>query len=318
MRKLSLSVVIIILSISAAIVNAQNAVTDDSQDANWCYDGQPWENQCMHDDPALQDWYWNAGWHMARFTSGEITYFDIPEQYRPALTELTTLIPGVEVRVEENCRIVIILPGSPYTGSGTVINPADYGRFDFDGRDYDLDGACGLEIYGTDGRDRIYGSDGDDIIIGFDGNDNITSGDGDDIVVGGDGNDRINTGDGNDIVDAGDGNDRVTTGNGDDVVNAGDGNDRVNAGRGDDTVNAGDGDDRINAGSGDDTVNAGDGDDRVNAGNGDDVVNAGDGDDTVNAGRGDDTVDTGSGTDTANGGSGTDTCTNAETNRRCE
>lgn len=48
---------------------------------NWCYAGGRWDDgRCNDPDPAVRDWYWNAGWYNAALASGEIDV--IPEQYR--------------------------------------------------------------------------------------------------------------------------------------------------------------------------------------------------------------------------------------------
>jgi parallel beta-helix repeat protein len=54
-------------------------------------------------------------------------------------------------------------------------------------------------ITGTSGRDRLTGTDGDDVILGLGGNDRISGGAGDDIIIGGPGNDLATGGDGADI-----------------------------------------------------------------------------------------------------------------------
>ena len=180
------------------------------------------------------------------------------------------------------------------------------------------------EIVGTDGNDRLNGTDGSDVMDGGAGNDRLSGRDGDDTILGGAGNDRISGGDGDDTIDAGDGNDRVYAGDGDDTVTAGDGNDRVYGWDGDDTVDGGagndylrggdgndtliggDGDDRLRGDDGDDTLDGGAGNDRMSGGWGDDIVNGGDGNDYLSGSWGNDELNGGEGNDYLNGGSGDD------------
>jgi Ca2+-binding RTX toxin-like protein len=62
---------------------------------------------------------------------------------------------------------------------------------------------------GTNGDDRITGTDGVDVIFGSAGDDEIQSLKGEDLVCAGDGHDRINGGPQNDKLAGGDGNDRI-------------------------------------------------------------------------------------------------------------
>ncbi len=68
-------------------------------------------------------------------------------------------------------------------------------------------------IVGTEGSDRINGTQGRDVIVGLGGNDRINGLSGDDLICSGDGDDHVNGNNGNDAIDGGSGYDRVT-GNG--------------------------------------------------------------------------------------------------------
>lgn len=114
-------------------------------------------------------------------------------------------------------------------------------------------------VTGTDGPDRMIGTDRRDVIF---------PGAGDDRVWGRRGHDRIDTGFGRDVVDAGAGNDVINTHGNDDRIKGGPAVDHIDAGGGEDVVDAGHGDDSI-------TVR----DDRV------DVVRCGPGKDAVGADR---------------------------------
>ncbi|MEL6241162.1 MAG: hypothetical protein AAFY74_16730 [Pseudomonadota bacterium] len=102
-------------------------------------------------------------------------------------------------------------------------------------------------IRGTDGNDRLNGSDEADIMLGLVGNDTISAAGGDDLVEGGSGNDIINGNAGNDRLLGDEGNDRLSGGGGDDVLDGGAGNDRLTGGGGSDNFifRDGDGENRI-------------------------------------------------------------------------
>lgn len=186
---------------------------------------------------------------------------------------------------------------------------------------------------GTNGRDNLVGTSGDDVIEGFDGNDTLTGNGGDDEMFGGWGNDQLSGNDGADTIHGGTGRDLLMGHNGadkiwgnahDDEAYGGSGNDEIGGGSGNDslwgegnndTIHGGDGDDQINGGSGDDrlwansgndTITAGDGNDQIGGGNGDDVIYAQDGNDTLYGGGGNDELWTGSGRDLVFGGDGND------------
>lgn len=79
-------------------------------------------------------------------------------------------------------------------------------------------------IYGDDGDDRIYGTDGpgrtDIYLVGGEGDDRIYAGAGDDRwVTGNAGDDFIDGGDGDDFIDGGIGRDRLVSGAGNDTIN---------------------------------------------------------------------------------------------------
>lgn len=157
----------------------------------------------------------------------------------------------------------------------------------------------GNPIFGTEGNDRLRGTNGNDLIFGFEGNDTINSSNGNDCVVGGPGNDTVNNSNGNDIVFGNEGNDRL---------NGGNGNDRMIGGPGNDT---------IDSGNGDDMVTGNEGNDIVKAGNGKDNVQGNEGNDDLTGNNGNDLLDGGADIDKATGNLGTDTCI-AETKSSCE
>lgn len=190
-------------------------------------------------------------------------------------------------------------------------------------------------IFGTENRDVINGTNGNDLIFAFEGNDVVNASNGNDCVVGGSGDDIVNSSNGNDVIFGDEGNDRIHASNGDDVIFGGSGEDDIDGSNGNDIIDSGEGNDKIKGDNGNDNINAGGGNDKIEAGNGDDIVNAGDGNDEIDAGNGNDQINGeegndsmigkngndnlqgGSGTDSANGNLGTDTCV-AESETNCE
>ncbi len=145
----------------------------------------------------------------------------------------------------------------------------------------ECDGEYDTVIHGTNGRDRITGTPGNDLIFGYGGNDRIDGGAGDDCIVGGLGRDTLDGGAADDVVYGQGGNDTL---------------------KGD---------------SGNDELYGGYGNDKLHGGAGDDIAVGGEGNDTLNGNSGYDSLTGEAGTDTANGGSGTDSCA-AETEKSCE
>ncbi len=210
----------------------------------------------------------------------------------------------------------------PVTGLPAVTDPNRD-----DGRD---------TVFGGDGNDVIETGDDADVIFGEAGNDTINAGidddridggSGDDDIIGGHGSDTIFGGAGDDVIDAGDPslrfpplddasdptpeNDRdlVEGGSGDDTILGGDDADTLLGGAGDDVIDGGIDDDVIDGGAGDDSLLGGDGRDTILGGLGDDTIDGGDGADVLEGGEGDDLINGGNGEDTLLGGSGDDTLT---------
>ncbi|MCP4120122.1 MAG: calcium-binding protein [Desulfobacteraceae bacterium] len=183
------------------------------------------------------------------------------------------------------------------------------------------------KLYGGDGNDLLVSSVGDDELHGGVGNDTIFGGSGDDTIYGetGDGafgwtanqtgNDTIYAGFGNDSVSAGSGNDVILGEDGNDTLNGDAGIDQLFGGVGNDTLHGGDGDDTIlgdagmdtlNGDAGNDKISGGDGNDRLNGGDGNDTFNGNAGDDIIQGDAGDDIIQGGAGNDQIHGGAGTD------------
>jgi len=95
---------------------------------------------------------------------------------------------------------------------------------------YVLDGLYNLET-SEDGDDRLYGGEGNDIVIGLGGEDRLYGDRGDDILFGCSGVDALEGGDGNDYLNGGEGEDTVNGGAGADIIRY-DASDVVDAGEG--------------------------------------------------------------------------------------
>ena len=174
---------------------------------------------------------------------------------------------------------------------------------------------------GTDGRDDIQGTPGDDFrsedfLYGYDGDDTLSGGSGSDLLDGGAGVDTLyggNEGDvlygreGDDILRGEEGRDSLSGGVGDDTLYGGNGVDFLSGGDGDDTLYGGAGNDLLDGGEGVNMLYGGAGDDVLQSLSGDDTLYGGDGDDTLSGIQGDDTLYGGAGNDRLHGGSGEDT-----------
>jgi len=193
----------------------------------------------------------------------------------------------------------------------------------------------GDPIFGTENRDVLHGTNGNDLILAFEGNDIVNASNGDDCIVGGSGddilhgsngrdvilgeggNDRIDGSNGDDVLIGGDGNDVIDGSNGDDRINGGEGNDKILASNGNDQIDAGGGNDQVEGSNGNDDIILGSGNDKADGGNGNDIIQGNEGNDTLVGRNGNDILLGGPGTDSANGNLGVDTC-NAETEISCE
>jgi len=90
---------------------------------------------------------------------------------------------------------------------------------------------------GTEKRDRILGTNGDDVIITLGGGDRVDGRGGNDKICTGEGKDSARGGSGDDMIDPGPEKDDVNAGKGDDMILARDGaKDEINCGRGNDVA----------------------------------------------------------------------------------
>ena len=155
-------------------------------------------------------------------------------------------------------------------------------------------------VFGTDGDDVLKGTPGDDFIVGLGGDDDIRGGGGNDIIFGCDGDDKISGGPGDDFIigDSADFfGDPGSTSGGDDDISGGSGNDQIRGGPGNDDIDGNSGDDELFGNQGDDDMNGHGGNDFMGGGIGNDYVDGNGGDDFVSGGFGDDELRGGGGSD---------------------
>ena len=124
-----------------------------------------------------------------------------------------------------------------YDGDEALFAPDAYRSSDHDPLlvGIDLAERCGglvPTIVGTDGDDRLRGTNRRDVIVGGAGDDVIIGRDGGDVICGGGGDDRIDGGNGADVLFGGFGDDRLAGGNGPDILIGGPGTDVLDQGRG--------------------------------------------------------------------------------------
>ncbi len=81
-------------------------------------------------------------------------------------------------------------------------------------------------VRGTNGSDRLEGTERNDVISALRGTDRLEGDDGNDTLLGGGGSDRLDGDDGNDLLRGGAGADRLKGGNDDDRLFGGGGADR--------------------------------------------------------------------------------------------
>jgi VCBS repeat-containing protein len=162
-------------------------------------------------------------------------------------------------------------------------------------------------ITGTDGRNFLRGTKGDDLIDARGGSDLVKAHSGDDTVLAGPGNDRVFGEKGDDEIFGGPGNDWLNGGKGDDALFGEEGNDWLFGGHGDDTLDGGPGRDKLSGGKGDDWLSGRECNDHLSGGHGDDHLYGGAGRDYLDGGKGRDFIDGGAGDDWLKGGKGADT-----------
>ena len=133
---------------------------------------------------------------------------------------------------------------------------------------------------GTDGVDRLkVGGDGVDYIAGEEGNDKVYTSEGADVLDGGEGEDYVTYYDSDEGVNVNLGTNEVSGGNaeGDTISNF----ENVAGSAKDDTLTGSDEDNIIYAGAGDDVVDGGAGDDQISGAEGNDRISGGEGTDKV-------------------------------------
>lgn len=144
------------------------------------------------------------------------------------------------------------------------------------------------DLTGDDGRDRIEGDEGDDLILGLGGDDRLRGEEGNDLIRGGAGDDEIIGDEGGDTLYGGSGDDLIEGRRGNDVIRGGSGEDTLNGGLGGDDIVGGKGPDLLIGGFGRDVLVGGAGADRLVGGAGADRLTGSVGSDFLIGGRGKD------------------------------
>jgi Ca2+-binding RTX toxin-like protein len=250
-----------------------------------------------------------------------------------AADNITTVTSVIVYLLDGNDRIFNSQLGGSYiyggNGDDLLLQYIDSGSTS------DLMGGYGNDtVAGFDGADRLYGEEGDDVLVGgnftwatFNTSGTIESAyvgvaiSGVDYLDGGAGKDALYGFDGDDILLGGDGDDSGT------ILNArnasteltgtqfvdtfaglwgGDGNDYLDGGRGNDYLDGGNDSDTLFGGIGNDILLGGAGLDILYGGTGLDELRGDQGADELYGDQGIDTLDGGAGADILNGGDGED------------
>lgn len=152
----------------------------------------------------------------------------------------------------------------------------------------DIIGVTMAELTGTDGSDRIVGTQANDTIWAGRNNDTVQGLGGNDRLFGGPGHDVIYGGDGNDRIEGGIGYDHLFGGAGDDTILGNESPDMLMGGAGDDHLLGGQGDDQLRGNAGADILRGNEGDDRLDGGDGNDILYGSTGADRLIGGFGND------------------------------
>ena len=164
-----------------------------------------------------------------------------------------------------------------------------------------------MKLYGGEGNDLLIGGNGADSIYGYNGADTVYGGPGNDTLdlwygadkgYGGAGNDTIYGSYDNDTLYGDSGNDTLYGYTGNDTAYGGDGNDTLDLWYGNDTGYGGNGNDIVYGSYGDDWLYGEAGADKLYGYDGSDKLYGGSGNDYLKGGRGGDRLEGGSGTDT--------------------
>jgi Ca2+-binding RTX toxin-like protein len=162
-------------------------------------------------------------------------------------------LPAIEFRGDTSRWLMTTVLGTGSDDNIAVSGDRDKLTVAGNGASAVISGTYLAVISGRDGNDRIdgsgvedlnlriYGGNGDDILLGGSGHDSIFGGNGDDFLSGGSGNDWLFGGWGNDLLAGNAGRDRMFGGFGSDVLIGGSGRDFLNGGFGRDYLAGGPG-----------------------------------------------------------------------------
>lgn len=95
---------------------------------NWCDPGGAWgDGRCNDPDPAVRDWYYNAGWYFAQVDAGVLSPQDVPPQYNPPTPtsdsySSSASAPSFSIGYTCGTSMQVTWDGLP---AGAVLNVAD-------------------------------------------------------------------------------------------------------------------------------------------------------------------------------------------------
>jgi len=131
-----------------------------------------------------------------------------------------------------------------------------------------LDHAQILSLIGSETRESLLGSSGDDLLVGTNKHSDMSGFEGNDVLIGNEGNDSLEGGDGDDLLQGNAGSDSLRGDAGGDLLEGGSGADLVEGGDGDDTLLGGEDLDFLFGNAGNDILNGGAGRDILEGGTG--------------------------------------------------
>ncbi|MBQ9246456.1 hypothetical protein IJ182_09340 [bacterium] len=134
---------------------------------------------------------------------------------------------GNDVLIAGSVQIADGLTEIPYDTLKNLINSKDRIRTVIN---YESENGSASKLYGEEGDDLLIGDKGNDTLDGGIGNDYIYGGNGNDVLQGNDNNDYLNGNEGTDTINGGSGNDILVGGEGYDELYGGENNDVLIAG----------------------------------------------------------------------------------------
>lgn len=154
--------------------------------------------------------------------------------------------------------------GNPVDGTIEEYRVSEDDEVLYRGREFNADFQEHIEVWEAEGyisaasvlladSDRLWGTEGDDVLVGYGGDDRMKGFEGDDELFGGAGDERLRGNQGDDTLFGQGGDDFMKGHSGSDFLYGGAGDDIVKGGSGNDTLVGQDGKDRMLGGNGVDT-----------------------------------------------------------------